>query len=415
MNNRIFQTEKKHHAVPCGSNESWSEDLAENGEKSGVQQEEETDTPREPFDPSEISIRSKPTTLDTIMRRINGNSIRLAPNFQRNVVWDNQRKSLLIESLMLNIPIAIFYVAEDEKGSWDVVDGLQRLTTIKEFVKDKTLKLEGLEFWKEYNGKTIDDLPPVPYNRIMETEFSFVIIEPGTPESVKYNIFKRINTGGMPLSGQEIRHALFQGKGADLLVELAQSTDFLRATANSVNPSRMADRELILRLLSFLLLRPEGYTAADSMEHFLRKGLNILNHVENLDDKKLMREYGPETLANIRIRDYAKIRSLFALGMNRSAELFGQNAFRISLENQTPRAPINKALFETWGCELALLSEDKFQHLLENKKKLVKAYDAKKREDVFYRAVSRDTWKKATVDLRFAAVNELVTEALCAD
>ncbi|MDR1787405.1 MAG: DUF262 domain-containing protein [Treponema sp.] len=396
-------------------NESLPEDLAENGEKSGVQQEEEIDSPREPFDPSEISIRSKPITLDTIMRRINGNSIRLAPNFQRNVVWNNQRKSLLIESLMLNIPIAIFYVAEDEKGSWDVVDGLQRLTTIKEFVKDKTLKLEGLEFWTEYNGKTIDDLPPVPYNRIMETEFSFVIIERGTPESVKYNIFKRINTGGMPLSGQEIRHALFQGKGADLLVELAQSDEFLRATANSVNPSRMADRELILRLLSFLLLGPEGYTAADSMEHFLRKGLNILNHVENLDDKRLIREYGCEMLANIRIRDYTKIRSLFALGMNRSAELFAQNAFRISLENQTPRAPINKALFETWGCELALLSVDKFQHLLGKKKKLIKAYDAKKREEPFVRAVSRDSWKKATVDLRFTTVNKLVMEAIHAD
>jgi hypothetical protein len=243
----------------------------------------------------------------------------------------------------------------------------------------------------------------------METEFNIVIIEPGTPESVKYNIFKRINTGGMQLSGQEIRHALFQGKGTKLLVELAKTEEFLVATDNSVNPSRMADRELILRFLSFLILEPEEYASNDNMDDFLRKGLNILNHIENLTDKKLTKEYGEGCFSKIRFRSYKTIRTLFTLGMKRNEELFGKYAFRISsIVDAGRRAPINKALFETWGCELALLSESDFIKLIKNKETLYAEYETIRTATDFYRAVSRDSWKKPNVELRFKKINSLI-------
>jgi hypothetical protein len=243
----------------------------------------------------------------------------------------------------------------------------------------------------------------------METEFNIVIIEPGTPESVKYNIFKRINTGGMQLSGQEIRHALFQGKGAELLVALAKTEEFLTATDNSVNPTRMADRELILRFLSFLILEPEKYSSNDNMDDFLRKGLNILNHIENLNDKKLTKEYGEGYFSKIRFSSYKTIRALFTLGMKRNEELFGIYAFRISsVFEPNRRAPINKALFETWGCALALLPEKDFEKLIKNKETLYNEYEAIRVADDFYRAVSRDSWKKPNVELRFKKINSLI-------
>jgi hypothetical protein len=387
--------------------EEIPEELGALGEKTGVQREIGEEIPQEPFDPREISITSKIIPLESIIRRIKNKTIKLSPAFQRNVVWGIERKSLLIESLMLNIPIAMFYVSDDGNGNWEVVDGLQRLTAIKEFILEKKFKLEGLEFWKQYNGSGVDDLPPVPYNQIMETQFNFVIIQPATRDAVKYNIFKRINTGGLPLSSQEIRHALYQGKGTQILIDLTQSENFLLATDKSINDSRMAARELILRCLSFMILGTTGYLPNDTMDSFLNKGIRILNNLENPVDKKLEKDYGKDLLSSLIFKDYKTLLDRFDLGMCRNFDIFGKNAFRISLQNK-PRSPINKSLFETWGGLLAMLSDKEFQILLSKKDVLVSQYDNTKKDEHFYRAVSRDSWKKPNVDFRFDVIAKLI-------
>jgi hypothetical protein len=383
------------------------EELAALGEKSGVQEELNDEISQAPFDPREISITNKVIPLDAVIRRMNNGTIRLSPDFQRNVIWDNVRKSRLIESLMLNIPITMFYVSDDGEGNWKVVDGLQRLTAIRDFVLDKTLKLEGLEFWTQYNGCSLEDLPPLPYNQIMETNFNFVIIQPTTPEAAKYNIFKRINTGGLLLSNQEIRHALYQGEGTKILHNLSASKNFLLATDHSINDSRMAARELILRCLTFMLLDTKGYLPGDTMDSFLNKGIRILNNLEKTFDKKMERDYGKDLLSSLNVKTYKKLTDLFDLGMKRNYDLFGRNAFRISIKNQH-RAPINKSLFETWGGITAVLSEDDFQKLLSKKEILISRYDAITGDDDFYSAVSRDSWKKANVELRFEKIARLI-------
>jgi hypothetical protein len=393
------------------NDEEIPEELGALGEKTGVQREMGEEIPQEPFDPREISIYSKLTSLDAVVRRINSRTIQLSPAFQRNVVWDIKRKSLLIESLMLNIPIAMFYVSDDGNGNWEVVDGLQRLTAINEFIIEKKFKLEGLEFWTQYNGCGIDDLPAVPYNQIMGSEFNFVVIQSTTRDVVKYNIFKRINTGGLPLSNQEIRHALYQGEGTKILVDLTQSENFLLATDRSINDSRMAARELILRCLSFMILGTRGYLSNDTMESFLNKGIRILNNLENIFDKKLERDYGKEILSSLMFKDYKTLLDCFDMGMSRNFHVFGKNSFRISLQNQS-RSPINKSLFETWGGLLAMLSEKEFQKLLSRKEKVISKYDSLKKDERFYRAVSRDSWKTQNVDFRFNIISELIKEYL---
>lgn len=385
------------------------EELTHYGERTGLQKESEPAELTEPFDPKNIKISQKMISLDQVVRRIKTKSIRLAPDFQRNEVWDITKKSQLIESLMLNIPIPMFYVAADENGNWDVVDGLQRFSTIRDFVETKELILQNLEFWKDYDGKGFDDLSPLLYNRVLETQLLITIIEPGTPDEVKYNIFKRINTGGMALSAQEIRHALYQGEGTKLLAALAEGEPFRSATDDSVNDSRMAAREIILRCLSFMILGTTGYSNNDNMDSFLRKGLQIINYLgepEKLISKKI---FTRETMPKFQICTCDELQRRFTVSMERCLQLFGNNAFRISKQG-VRRSPINKGLFDVWGTVLATLENAKFLKLLSSRDAFIAKYDYLKQDDAFYEAVSRTAWQKNKVEYRFAKVCELIEE-----
>ena len=389
------------------------EELTESGNKAGVLAEDYGENLKDPFDPKLISISKKTISLDQVIRRIKTGKLKLAPAFQRNEVWNITKKSQLIESLMLNIPIPLFYVAEDSDGNWDVVDGLQRLSAIKEFLIDKSLSFTNLEFFTSYNGKKIDseEFSDILYNRIFETEFSFVIIGDGTPEAVKYNIFKRINTGGVLLSPQEIRHALYQGASTSILKELSENESFKLATDNSINDSRMAAREIILRCISFMLIGTSGYAYNDNMETFLQRGIQILNFLETPDILITKNIYTKETLPDFKIKSYKELIRLFELSMQRNFELFGTNSFRFSKSGKR-RTAINKALFDSWGSILAFLENDKYEKLKTRKEKLIELYDKKKDDSAFYDAISRRAWQKQNVDKRFSDIKEIIQEVI---
>jgi hypothetical protein len=277
----------------------------------------------------------------------------------------------------------MFYVALDLEGRWDVVDGLQRLSTIRNFVlgdeKKAKLRLEGLEFLGErLNGKTFDDIdidnPTYQrmINTIMETEMRFTIINPGTPEEVKRNVFKRLNTGGLPLTAQEIRHALYQGQVTDLLVTLAESKSFKEATDYSINDSRMAARELVLYFLAFAVFPHSAYKG--NMDTWLSNAMRVINLMPNLEQSKLIKIFGSqESIPEINVKTIEELASRFELAMTRGLALFGKHAFRKSLSGMR-RTPVNKALFETWGNILGELDQNDFGLLLSKQNLLIYAY-----------------------------------------
>jgi len=405
------------------------EELAEDGSKTGIESENQDENILEPFDPESISIESKVIAMDTLIRRLEQKTIKLAPNFQRSEVWDSTRRSRLIESLMLKIPLPMFYVAADEEGAWEVVDGLQRLSTIRNFIlgekpeeekeKDKKkLKLSDLEFLgKKFDGKTFVDIESDKsqvrlINTIRESEMRFTVINPGTPEEVKRNIFKRINTGGMPLTGQEIRHALYQGNSSNLLIKLVGLPEFIEVINSKINDTRMGARELVLRFLAFLIIPMNEYQS--DMDKFLSNAMRVINCMPELEHKKLLKIYGKEeAIPKINYNNVAEIESQFILAMQRGKVLFGDHAFRKSLPNSSRKSPINKALFESWSAVLCELSEENFEILVSRKTEFLVKYKKQLTPGAFNDSISRHATQKVNgVMMRYKVINKIVNEIL---
>ncbi|MFO5493019.1 MAG: DUF262 domain-containing protein, partial [Cuspidothrix sp.] len=214
------------------------------------------------YDPDKINIITKEPTIDILLKRINEEALDLAPDFQRHAdIWQEDAQSRLIESIIIRIPIPAFYIDATNEDKWLVVDGLQRLSALKRFMLDKELKLSGLEYLTHLKGKTFDEIDRRYQRRLEETQLTVYLIEKGTPPEIKYNIFKRINTGGLALSPQELRHALNPGKGTKFLTKLAGSSEFLQVVQlDKKRKMRMEDREFILGFLAFTLTPYEEYS-----------------------------------------------------------------------------------------------------------------------------------------------------------
>lgn len=392
----------------------------------GIEESLDDEHDRDPFNPDEISIETKPITMETLMRRLQQGTITLNPDFQRNEVWNSERKSQLIESLLLKIPIPMFYVSSDEKANWTVVDGLQRISTLRDFVlgrlylddpennvdkKGSGFKLQGLEFWKDLENMTLNDLPTNLQNRILETTFTFTIINPGTPEEVKRNVFKRLNTGGMPLSSQEIRNALYTGKSTILLNKLSKLEEFKKATGNSIHTERMEDKELILRFISFLIRNHKSYNKTISIDTWLSDTMILLNSMPKLDSRELRKRVtsGGISLETVRVISDDEIVNIFKIAMNRSYEIFEEHSFRKSYEGLR-RSPINKSLFETWSNLFANISENEFCRLLSHKKQFLNEYKPLLNDTDFIISISRDSMKHAAVKSRFDLLNNLLVK-----
>jgi hypothetical protein len=346
----------------------------------------------EPFDPSRIRVEGKQMVMSLLLSRIENREIDLSPSFQRKQgIWTPKAKSQLIESLLIRIPIPAFYMDGTDDNHWLVVDGLQRLSALKAFALDKSMKLSGLEFLKDFEGKKYDQLPRNLQRRIMETEITVFIIQEKTPPDVKFNIFKRINTGGLPLSAQEIRHALNQGTAAELLKRLAESTEFKTATAYGVRDERMGDRECALRFIAFARTPFEQYKSGD-LDTFLNQTMRELNRVPSTDIRKMEER--------------------FSRAMNACKDVFGDRAFRKQSLSHSRRYPINRALFEVWSVLLESLDDRAIARLIERRSLLAQKFIELLSDSQFEAAISFGTGDPRKVRFRFTAVERIVQEVL---
>ena len=215
------------------------------------------------------------------------NWMELRPFYQRRQRWDEERQSKLIESFIMNIPVPPLFVYESDLAKYEVMDGQQRITAIKEFYGNK-LVLEGLEQWPELNGRIYDKLPSEIRKGIDRRSISYVVLlkESATTSDeqalLRQQVFERLNTGGIRLSNQEIRHCIYHDKFDELLMELTKLPAIRRAWGLPLysieeenNPpeqllasqhySQMRDAEIILRF--FALRHVDQYRGG--MQNFL--------------------------------------------------------------------------------------------------------------------------------------------------
>lgn len=346
----------------------------------------------DPFNPKLIRVDTRPMTIDLLLSRIEHKELDLQPSFQRKGgIWNEGAQSRLIESILIRIPLPAFYLDATNDDKWLVVDGLQRLTALKQFIVDKTLKLSELEFLTHLDGKTHSELPRPFQRRILETQVTVYLIEKGTPSEVKFNIFKRINTGGLPLSAQEIRHALNQGKAAELLAQLANSKEFKRAIDNSIRDDRMADRECVLRFFAFTIT-PYAQYKVKEFDSFLNDCMVKMNKMSDQELTELERQ--------------------FRLAMVAAFDIFGRDAFRKRYKLGAAKYPINKALFESWSVNLSQLSNEQLKLLEERKDILIGKFIKLMNDPAFDAAVSQGTGDIKKVNCRFSSLEQLIKGVL---
>ncbi|WP_322761817.1 DUF262 domain-containing protein [Frankia sp. Cr2] len=356
-----------------------------NNEPTGVEVELDDEQPgtARPWNPDDIRVGTKQFSLRNVLDLIADDDLELAPDFQRNTVWKARQKSRLIESILLQIPLPAFYFAEDRSGMMRVVDGLQRLSTVYGYVRRQAFTLTDLEYLKSAERKRFEELTPALQRRINNAQIVVHVIDPSTPSGVKYDIFKRINTGGTPLNAQEIRHCMSKDRSRSFLKRCTHSPEFDRATGERFRDHiRMDDREVVLRYCAFWLRGVEGYVSDGSMDAFLDTTTTMLDNPREVPDDRLV-----------------ELQNDFREAMTKSYEVFGEHAFRKWPRGVNNRNPINRPLFESWSY---VLGRYDLADLMRRKDLIVTAARDLMTDDRFYiDAITTSTGDPRKVRLRF--------------
>ncbi|NNB17734.1 DUF262 domain-containing protein [Pseudomonas fragi] len=359
-----------------------------------------------PWDPSKIRISTRNLSLREVVAQIEGEEIDLAPEFQREFVWKLRQQTRLVESIMLGIPLPAFYFNQDLEGAYQVIDGVQRLTTIQLFMSGK-LVLQGkyMEYLTGLDNYKFHDLDVSLQRRFRSSQIVVHVIEPQTPDDIKYDIFNRVNTLGTPLSAQEIRHAMSKSASRKFLstltslpsFDLATDYSFWKKTPDGDVPdtNRMMNRELALRFCAFTYYESKDYKTFASMDAYLA---DFLKRIDGRSE--------PDRVLSRDVLDHLK--RTFDAAMINAKMVMGSAAFR-RLGSSRKRGPINRAIFEAQALALAEVDPAR----LKAKAKVVTNYLLKLFDDDEYvRSVTSGTGAAYKIEYRLSQTRHAVKEAL---
>jgi len=359
-----------------------------------------------PWDPSKIRISTKHFSLRDVVDQIADEEIDLVPDFQRDYVWKPRQKTRLVESILLGIPLPAFYFNQADDGTYQVVDGVQRLSTVSLFMRDKhTLDKADLEYLTHLHGLKYSELDPASLRRFRSAQIVVHVIEPQTPDEVKYDIFNRVNTSGSPLSAQEIRHAMSKEKSRHFLKELSEMPDFDAATDwqywTRKDPrervsGRMTNRELVLRFCAFRNFVSEEYRLYASLDAYLVEFTKRIDGTSKIN--KPLSDNELEFIKN----DFEK-------AMRNALCILGEAAFRRWPLTQKRKGTINRALFEAQAIALADYSTDE---LLPKKRDILNAFRKAFDSESYVRSITVGTGSPKAVEVRILETKSILSEVM---
>lgn len=274
-------------------------------------------------EPQSVSLDKSDRSLSEYHKWYKKGRLIVDPEWQRQYVWDLKKASRLIESFLIGLPVPVIYLAFNEEGAREVIDGLQRLTSIFNFF-DNEYELRGLEILRQFNGHKFNQLPQAYQNHLEDCTMRAFELPNDTDKNLKFLIFERLNTGGIVLNDMEIRNCLYRGQLNDLIRKLAESDEFLACVNQKNLDKRMKDRGLVLRYLAFLQMNYRN--ARKGMKNFLNEFL--------------------QTYRNPGADKLNEFRETFKKSMKAAYTIFGIQAFRLRTEKGSWSTQLNASIFQ---------------------------------------------------------------------
>ena len=280
-----------------------------------------------------VRVTKKDFSLYELFRKYNNGKLVLDVDFQRRDVWKPAQKIELIESILMGLPLPIFYFKQGEQAVYITVDGRQRLTAIFQYMRNE-YSLKDLKIMRHLDGYKFSNLTGdygVYQSQLEDYQIYAHVILPPTPDRILFNIFDRVNRGGTKLNKQEIRNALYHGPALKMIEEITGSSEFVNVTKlDPEKDKRMKGSYLLTRFFAFLLLREEKLFF--EREHYIYRG-----DIDDLLAKTLQQ-------LNQSKESYPKLSQIALLCLQEASVLFGDGAFR---KEGNPSNPLNMNIFET--------------------------------------------------------------------
>lgn len=322
--------------------------------------------------------------VKSLIQEIKDKELIVRPTFQRAFVWDAVRQSRFVESILLNIPVPNLFFAEDDDKTKVVVDGQQRLTALHHFQENR-FALKGLESLSALNGKRFEDLTDRQQRIFNNRTLRCLVISARSDSEIRFQVFERLNQGGVPLNAQEVRHCVYRGSLNDLLHDLAKDPNWLSISGKDEPSPRMTDCELILRFLSF---RERGKSYSPPLKGFLNGFMRDERHA------------GVDKLNEWKFAFQSTVRKL-----NR---VFGVDAFRsaaIEGEDLIWDKSLNRAVFD---CQMLIFEGVDEGWLSDNASRVKSEFLSLFGDSEFSDAVSRATADVARLRTRLRKVLEML-------
>ena len=337
-----------------------------------------------PPEQRKLYTESSDFTVETLVSKLNNKSIYI-PEFQRKYVWNDIQASKLIESLIIQCPIPVIYLNEEKDATYSVIDGNQRVTSLRRYLSDD-FKLKGLTAYSELDGLSFSQLDPRFQRHINNRTIRCITIAKETHPQVKFDVFERLNSGSVKLNKQELRHGLYYGKLIKSAKDLVNKTEITKyVLANDSKNKRMKAEEFILR---FWALTQDFNNYKGSLAASINSFIENSSNEENIDNLEI----------------------IFKKTMQLVTNSFGDFSFLTidkDEDNNFHKLKFNAALYDALMVGFYRNNLDEKLKVSDNKlENIENLYNIFKTDPIFLKSISQATGNKNSISYRVQAIQK---------